>query len=180
MAKNPNLVVTILYWLQGVAYHFVTKESFLAAKANNEFIETAEFSGNMYGTSCKAVEDVQKVWSQEPFVTTACLLLPIGCFCLEGYYSITPHQGGCYALLLTLSFLEPQGSPSFVKKQTFCVIVTIPWRPQKAGQICILDIEMLGVKQLKAHPDIHPHYVFIRPPSIEELERRYYLLLSKT
>jgi len=85
----------------GVAYHFVTKESFLAAKANNEFIETAEFSGNMYGTSCKAVEDVQK-----------------------------------------------------------------------AGQICILDIEMLGVKQLKAHPDIHPHYVFIRPPSIEELERR--------
>ena len=44
-----------------MAYHFVTKESFLAAKANNEFIETAEFSGNMYGTSCKAVEDVQKV-----------------------------------------------------------------------------------------------------------------------
>ena len=57
-----------------MAYHFVTKESFLAAKANNEFIETAEFSGNMYGTSCKAVEDVQKVWSQESFVTTACLL----------------------------------------------------------------------------------------------------------
>ena len=47
--------------MQGEAYHFVTKESFLAAKANNEFIETAEFSGNMYGTSCKAVEDVQKV-----------------------------------------------------------------------------------------------------------------------
>ena len=72
--EKTNPVLTILYWLQGVAYHFVTKESFLAAKANNEFIETAEFSGNMYGTSCKAVEDVQKVWSQEPFITTACLL----------------------------------------------------------------------------------------------------------
>lgn len=86
---------------EGISYHYVTKEQFVAAKANNEFIETAEFSGNMYGTSCKAVSDVQK-----------------------------------------------------------------------AGQICILDIEMQGVIQLKAHPDIHPHYVFIRPPSMEELERR--------
>jgi len=85
----------------GISYHYVTKEQFIAAKENNEFIETAEFSGNMYGTSCKAVADVQK-----------------------------------------------------------------------AGQICILDIEMVGVKQLKASPDIHPHYVFIRPPSMEELERR--------
>ena len=90
---------------QGISYHYVTKEQFVAAKANNEFIETAEFSGNMYGTSCKAVSDVQK-----------------------------------------------------------------------AGQICILDIEMQGVIQLKAHPDIHPHYVFIRPPSMEELEsgKRYF------
>lgn len=85
----------------GVNYHYVTREDFLAAKEKGEFIETAQFSGNMYGTSCKAVSDVQK-----------------------------------------------------------------------AGKICILDIEMQGVMQLKAHPDLHPHFVFIRPPSMAELERR--------
>jgi len=85
----------------GINYHYVTKEDFLAAKERSEFIETAQFSGNMYGTSCKAVSDVQN-----------------------------------------------------------------------AGKICILDIEMQGVIQLKANPDLHPHFVFIRPPSMEELERR--------
>jgi len=85
----------------GVNYHYVSREDFLAAKERGEFIETAQFSGNMYGTSCKAVSDVQK-----------------------------------------------------------------------AGKICILDIEMQGVMQLKAHPDLHPHFVFIRPPSMAELERR--------
>ena len=85
----------------GINYHYVTKEKFLEAKDRGEFIETAQFSGNMYGTSCKAVSDVQN-----------------------------------------------------------------------AGQICILDIEMQGVKQLKSHEEIDPHYVFIRPPSMEELERR--------
>ena len=80
-----------------MAYHFVTKESFLAAKANNEFIETAEFSGNMYGTSCKAVEDVQKVWSQEPIFY--CMSL-IGCFAWRALLFNHPSSGRmlCFTL----------------------------------------------------------------------------------
>lgn len=34
----------------GREYHFVTRDEFQAAVQNNEFIEWAEFSGNMYGT----------------------------------------------------------------------------------------------------------------------------------
>ena len=44
----------------------------------------------------------------------------------------------------------------------------------KQGKICILDIEMQGVKQLKEgkNAQLNPHYVFIRPPSMEVLEAR--------
>ena len=45
---------------EGVNYHYVTKEQFLSAKANEEFIETAEFSGNMYGTSKMAVKTIEE------------------------------------------------------------------------------------------------------------------------
>lgn len=41
-----------------VSYHFVSREEFLKLKAEDGFIETAEFSGNLYGTSKRAVEEV--------------------------------------------------------------------------------------------------------------------------
>lgn len=40
------------------------------------------------------------------------------------------------------------------------------------GRTVILDIEMEGVKQMKADPTITARYVFIRPPSLEVLEQR--------
>lgn len=42
----------------GVSYNFVTKETFLALVDNGGFIEHAQFAGNYYGTSVKAVQDV--------------------------------------------------------------------------------------------------------------------------
>ncbi|CAH2102641.1 unnamed protein product [Euphydryas editha] len=44
----------------GVHYHFTVKEDMIAAVERGEFIETATFSGNMYGTSKRAVEDVRR------------------------------------------------------------------------------------------------------------------------
>lgn len=46
-----------------------------------------------------------------------------------------------------------------------------------AGKICLLEIEVQGVKQVKAAAatgafDPPPVYVFIRPPSLETLEER--------
>jgi len=45
--------------VSGIDYHFVSREDMLKAINSGEFIEYAEFSGNLYGTSKKAVEDVQ-------------------------------------------------------------------------------------------------------------------------
>ncbi|KAJ8736432.1 hypothetical protein PYW08_007088 [Mythimna loreyi] len=86
--------------INGVHYHFTNKEDMTAAIAKGEFLETACFSGNMYGTSKQAVNDVR------------------------------------------------------------C-----------SGRICVLDIEIEGVKQVKT-TDLNPLLVFVMPPSIEELERR--------
>ena len=36
------------------------------------------------------------------------------------------------------------------------------------GKICVLDIDMQGVRSIKA-TDLAPVYVFIKPPSMEEL-----------
>lgn len=40
------------------------------------------------------------------------------------------------------------------------------------GLVVVLDIEMNGVKQMKANSSIDARYVFIKPPSFEALERR--------
>ncbi|ORX61727.1 guanylate kinase [Hesseltinella vesiculosa] len=42
----------------GKDYHFVKKEDMVAEVEAGKFIESATFSGNMYGTSIKAVRDV--------------------------------------------------------------------------------------------------------------------------
>ncbi len=86
---------------EGVHYHYVSREEMQRAIDAGEFVENAEFSFNMYGTSRKAVSTV----------------------------------------------LE-------------------------AGKICILDIEIEGVKQIKKCAELDPLYVFIKPPSMEELEKR--------
>lgn len=86
--------------IDGVHYHFSDKEDMSEAINNGKFIESATFSGNMYGTSKAAVEKV----------------------------------------------LQMQ-------------------------KVCILDIDTQGVKQIK-QSDLEPWYIFIEPPSLEELEKR--------
>ncbi|RJE21110.1 guanylate kinase [Aspergillus sclerotialis] len=40
------------------------------------------------------------------------------------------------------------------------------------GLIVVFDIDIDGVKQMKANPSINARYVFIKPPSFEALEER--------
>lgn len=42
---------------------------------------------------------------------------------------------------------------------------------QKLGKVCVLDIEIEGVKQVR-NSHLNPILVFIEPPSIQELEQR--------
>ncbi|KAF7419095.1 hypothetical protein HZH68_001748 [Vespula germanica] len=84
----------------GKHYYFTNKEEMQRQIDNGEFLETASYSGNLYGTSKLAVENVQRT-----------------------------------------------------------------------GKICILEIEIEGVKQIK-NSSLSPLYIFIKPPSINELEQR--------
>uniref|UniRef100_A0A3Q3F6F9 guanylate kinase n=1 Tax=Labrus bergylta TaxID=56723 RepID=A0A3Q3F6F9_9LABR len=45
--------------VNGKEYHFVTREAMQTRIENGDFIEHTEFSGNMYGTSKEAFQDVQ-------------------------------------------------------------------------------------------------------------------------
>lgn len=93
----------------GVHYHYTDMETMKAAVARGEFIESAIFGKNMYGTSKKAVQDVAS-----------------------------------------------------------------------AGRVCILDIERQGCESIRAAPDLDPLYIFVRPPSMAELERRLLARGSET
>jgi guanylate kinase len=44
--------------VNGVDYNFLTREDFLAGVARGDFIEHAEFSGNLYGTTVQGVKSV--------------------------------------------------------------------------------------------------------------------------
>lgn len=43
---------------------------------------------------------------------------------------------------------------------------------QEKGKVCVLDIDIEGVKQVKKCPRLNPVFVFIKPPSVEELKKR--------
>lgn len=40
------------------------------------------------------------------------------------------------------------------------------------GKICLLDIDVQGVKSIKKHPTLKANYVFIAPPSLDVLKER--------
>lgn len=90
----------------GKDYNFVDRETFKAGVEKGEFIEWAEFSGNLYGTTIAAVQAVAQHSSED-------------------------------------------GS-----KRT-----------------CILDIDLQGARLVKK-TELHARFLFIAPPSMEELERR--------
>lgn len=42
----------------------------------------------------------------------------------------------------------------------------------KSGKTCILDIDMQGVKSVKGIPELDARFLFIAPPSVEDLKKR--------
>jgi len=43
---------------------------------------------------------------------------------------------------------------------------------QKQGRICILDIDVQGVRQVKASPALKPYYLWVEAPTLDILEQR--------
>jgi len=91
--------------VNGIDYHFVSKEDFISLREKDGFVESAEVHGNFYGTSLGALQKVQS-----------------------------------------------------------------------ADKMPILDIDTQGADKVKKYaankPEFNPRYLFIMPPSIEELEAR--------
>jgi len=91
--------------VDGVNYHFTTREAIMKEIEEDKFIEHAEYSGNHYGTSKRAIHELVE-----------------------------------------------------------------------RGRVCLLDIDMQGARSIKSKEDLKeslcPMFVFVRTPSIEELERR--------
>jgi len=87
--------------VHGRDYTFVTRPEFEGLVQGGEFIESAEFSQNLYGTSFEAVR-----------------------------------------------------------------------RVQESGKICILDIDLQGVRSVKGNPRMAARFVLVRPPSFEALRLR--------
>uniref|UniRef100_A0A7S1GQ70 guanylate kinase n=1 Tax=Cyclophora tenuis TaxID=216820 RepID=A0A7S1GQ70_CYCTE len=50
---------------------------------------------------------------------------------------------------------------------SFAAVETV----QSSGKVCILDIDVQGVQNVKKSK-LKPHYIFVAPPSMKELERR--------
>ena len=48
---------------------------------------------------------------------------------------------------------------------------------QSTGKICVLDVEINGVKSIKK-TDLNARYIFIQPPSMEELVSLWFLFNS--
>lgn len=86
--------------VDGVDYHFLSAEDFRRREENGEFLESAEYNGNHYGTLRKPMEDALA-----------------------------------------------------------------------AGRVFILEIEVQGTQQLRDH-GVEGDYIFIVPPSMEELRQR--------
>ncbi|KAG0216070.1 hypothetical protein BGX28_005965 [Mortierella sp. GBA30] len=84
----------------GIAYYFVSPEKMQQLIDQGRFLEHAVFSGNYYGTSKEAVQDVFN-----------------------------------------------------------------------SGKVCILDIDLQGVRQVRAS-DLEARYIFVRPKSLSTLEER--------
>lgn len=40
------------------------------------------------------------------------------------------------------------------------------------NKICVLDIDTQGVRQIKTKPGLEPVFIFIKPPSLQILEKR--------
>ncbi|KAF4524553.1 hypothetical protein B566_EDAN002828 [Ephemera danica] len=87
--------------VDGVHYHFVSRDQMTQAIERGDFLESACFSGNYYGTSKAAVA---RVAAQD--------------------------------------------------------------------RICVLDIDVQGVRQVRTVPELDPLLVFVKPPTLESLEQR--------
>ncbi|KAJ5151806.1 hypothetical protein N7492_010101 [Penicillium capsulatum] len=86
------------------------------------------------------------------------------------------EDGVAYNFVTKEAFLDLVAQNGFIEHAQFSsnyygTSVAAVKNVAEKGHICILDIEMEGVKQVK-RSDLNARFLFLAPPSLEELERR--------
>lgn len=78
---------------------------------------------------------------------------------------------GTVACFVPVSFLQHESNsntvPLFSSQHSVAAVKSL----QQAGKICILDIDVQGVKNVKKS-SLNPRYLFVAPPSMQALELR--------
>jgi guanylate kinase len=80
---------------EGVDYHFVSREEFVAARARGEFLEWAEFAGNLYGTPAGPV--------REALAGGTCVILEID---VQGALQVRARVPSAVLIFITVPSLE--------------------------------------------------------------------------
>ena len=135
-----------------VHYHFTTVPQIQQEIKDNKFIEYAEVHGKYYGTRyVVCVLEYSNSFGTCANHSSLRLQLPVTTDTLF--------------LLLSLSlYIQNNHIPPSIES-----VESV----QKSGKICILDIDVQGVQKVKASQlQPPPRYIFIAPPSREELEKR--------
>jgi guanylate kinase len=133
--------------IDGVHYHFTTIESMEKRIANGEFLEHAHVHGRYYGTR-------YVVQLKDTFVSR--------------------HKNNCIFVHQDLEYLQilifdtyRHILSKFKPSSSIQAVETV----QSAGKICILDIDVQGVQNVKKS-SLDPYYIFVAPPSMNALESR--------
>ncbi|KAF3815623.1 hypothetical protein GH733_016515 [Mirounga leonina] len=137
-------------------YYFVTREVMQRDIAAGDFIEHAEFSGNLYGTR----KGDEKLGS--------------GYVLVDALAGPTPSAG-------QWGRQEPRAWAAMVLRRPFealggCWAQAAPLSAavravQAMNRICVLDVDLQGVRNIKK-TDLRPIYIFVQPPSLDVLEQR--------
>lgn len=157
-------------------YYFVTREEMLKAIQNDEFIEHTEFSGNIYGTRWEALVFRSFFWNcfRKPTEFSVNSLTKLHASNRNNLLpqlvlskSLDRFKFSIWTKSKWLSQFEFISSQSIVRTPT-CNSKKAIEDVRSKGKICILDIEIEGVKNVKKS-HLNPVYIFIKPPTINEL-----------
>lgn len=136
----------------GVHYHFTTHEAFEAGIAAGKFLEHAHVHKNIYGTSVQAVQDVAD--------SGRCCVLDID---VQGARQVGAGPGTVWAAACALR--RARQLAYWYQVPALGLPRAAPPLSSNPGQPCCrtLQVRKAGLKAI---------FVFIAPPSLEELEHR--------
>lgn len=151
-------------------YHFTTKEAMQKQIDEGLFLETATVHNNMYGTSRAAVIDVLKSGRVAILdVGECCTLVNEQRVCYTAFFLRRVYDLHSQSSELRLHMQTPNIQPH-TQIPTRCLLHThTNTHPCSCCHCCSADVQ--GARSIRA-AGIPSLFVFVAPPSLEELERR--------